>query len=214
MRVLYHYTSSPFSRRTRLALAHKGLECELREARENPAWLEQARRLVAVKTIPVLVDGDRALADSQAITRWLDAGYPHSARIWPGGDEAVDALEITTLVDVALTNAIDLGTRYYALHEHPSWGMVKDEMLGRSVRALDALAARAQALGQPTFLASGWCAADIWLYTAVAWAEGLPARAAKNQNIAQVLSLGWSLPAALSRWADPHRARADVTALG
>jgi glutathione S-transferase len=214
MRILYHYTSSPFSRRTRLALAHKGLDCELREARENPAWLEQARRLVAVKTIPVFVDGDRPLADSLAITRWLDAVYPECARIWPCGDEALEALEITTLVDLALTNVIDLGTRYYALHEHPAWGAVKDEMLGRSVRALEALAARAQALGRPTFAASGWSGADMWLYTAVAWAEGLPARAPNQQNIAQVLSLGWRLPAPLSRWADAHRSRADVTALG
>jgi glutathione S-transferase len=155
MRILYHFTNSPFSRRTRLALSHKGLDCELRDARENPACLEQARRLVAIKTFPVFVDGDRPLADSGAITRWLDAAYPQGGRIWPAGDEAVEALEITSLVDVALTHVIDLGSRYYALHD-----------------------------------------------------------AATNQNVAQVLSLGWSLPAPLSRWADSHRRRPDVTALG
>src|SRR5580692_1629886 len=56
MRTLYHFRLSPYSRRARLALAHKGLDCELRDARENPALLEEARALVPFRTVPVLVD--------------------------------------------------------------------------------------------------------------------------------------------------------------
>jgi hypothetical protein len=34
-----------------------------------------------------------------------------------------------------------------------------------------------------------------------------------SPNIAQVSTLGFQLPAELSRWADAHRGRADVAAL-
>jgi glutathione S-transferase len=214
-RVLYHFAHSPFSRRTRLALAHKGLDCELREARDNPAWREQAGRLVAQKTIPVLVDGDVALADSTAITRWLDAKYVTSPRIWPETGDTRVSLEVATLVDTALNHIIDVGTRYYPLHDHPSFAHVKAEMLGRSQRALEALAAHAATRAGSPLSSSGWSAADMWLYTAVAWLDGLPHRVHASTNAAQIVAVGgWTLPGDLRRWADSHRDRPDVKALG
>src|SRR5580693_7449807 len=112
MRALYHFPSSPFSRRTRLALAHKGLAAELRDARANPAFQEEARKLVAFRTIPVFVDEGRAMGDSTAIVHWLDLAYPQGPRLWPVGEDAEDALQLAALVDVFLNNVIDLGTRY------------------------------------------------------------------------------------------------------
>jgi hypothetical protein len=47
----------------------------------------------------------------------------------------------------------------------------------------------------------------------IAWMEGLPARAAQA-NIAQILSLAYTIPAPLSRWAEAHALRSDVRALG
>lgn len=213
MRTLYHFPHAPFSRRTRLALAHKGLPVELRDALQNPAWREEARRLVAVRTIPVIVDGQRALGDSGAIVHWLDRAYCEAPRLWPEGGDAFPALEVAALVDVALNTTVDLGTRYFALRQDPAWGQVKGEMLGRVTHAFDALAARASSLGRPTIAASGWSAADMWLLTAVLWFEGMPARAAVSPNIAQILTLGLTLPGALSKWADAHRDRADVKTL-
>ncbi len=215
MRTLYHFPASPFSRRTRLALVHKGLDCELRDARSHPALAEEAQRLVPQKTLPVFVDGGRALGDSTAITRWLDAAYPGSPRVWPEGADAADVLEITALVDLALNAIVDVGTRYYPLHDHAAWKEVAGEIHGRAQRALDALANRVRVLGRPTISAGGWSAADMWLFTAVAWTEGLPARAAGHKNIAQILSLGgWKIPGPLSAWAAGHRERADVKSLG
>ncbi len=214
MRTLYHFTYSPFSRRTRLALAHKGLECELREAGEG-RWREEAGRQVALKTIPVLVDGDVALADSSSITRWLDATYPDAPRIWPDGEGTLAALEVTTWVDTALDNIVNVGTRYYSLREHPSFLGVKAEMLGRAQRALDALGARAEARLGATLTPGGWSAADMWLYTASVWFVGLPQRVNSSPNAAQIMALGgWTLPEAIPRWAQTHHARADVQALG
>jgi glutathione S-transferase len=215
MRTLYHFKHSPFARRTRLALAHKGLQCELREARDNPAWREEAGRLVALKTIPVLVDGEVALADSTAITRWLDETYTDGPRIWPEGQDALVSLEVATLVDAALNNIIDIGTRYYPLRDHPSWAAVKAEMLGRAQRALDALAVRAEAKMGTTLARSGWSAGDMWLYTAAVWLVGLPQRVQSSANVAQIVAIGgWTLPDAVRRWADAHGDRSDVKALG
>jgi glutathione S-transferase len=214
MRVLYHFPTSPFARRARLALAHKGLDAELRDARTNEAFLAEARSLVPLKTIPVLVDGDRALADSNAIVHYLDRTYAEGPALWPSGDDAFAAFETAALVDVALSTLVDVGTRFWPLREHAAWERVKEEHVGRAQKALDALGERVGKLGRATVAKSGWAAADMWIFTATAWLEGLPARAAQSPNVAQIVSLGWTLPAALPRWAEAHRGRADVVALG
>lgn len=213
MRTLYHFTYSPFSRRARLALAHKGLACELREAGESQ-WRAKAGSLVPQKTIPVFVEGDVALGDSTAITRWLDAKYADAPRIWPAGDDALVALEVTALVDTALNSIVDVGTRYYALRDHPAFPAVKAEMIGRAQRALDALGARARARVGTTLAPGGWSAADMWVYTAAMWLAGLPGRVRSSPNAAQIVALGgWTLPEVVLEWAAGHRERQDVKAL-
>ncbi|HEY8039706.1 MAG TPA: glutathione S-transferase [Polyangiaceae bacterium] len=214
MRTLYHFQNSPFSRRARLALAHKGLDCALRDGRDDPAALEEARRLVPFRTLPVLIDGTHALADSGAISHWLDRAYPAAPHLWPDGEGSDEAFGAAALVDVVLSNVVDTGTRYYALHEHPAWEKVKTEQVGRAQQAAQSLAERVSSLGRPTMAASGWSAADIWVLTMTIWFEGMPARAAVSPNIAQILTLGFVLPPALSRWVDAHRERPDVRALG
>jgi glutathione S-transferase len=216
MRTLYHYQNSPFSRRTRLALAHKGLACELREGRSSPELADAARKLWAMRTLPVLVEDDgRVLGDSSAIVRYLDAAYPSERPLWPTNPEALHvALEVTALVDGALNTLVDVGTRFYTLREDAGWQGVRDELVGRAQAALDTLGARAGAAGTRPLTTQGWCAADIWLFTAVLWLEGLPARAHESPNAAQIVTLGWTLPVALARWSEPLRAREDVCALG
>ena len=220
MRTLYHFQFSPFSRRTRLALAQKGLKVELKEGRSNPAFMEEARKLWALRTMPVLVEEDgRALGDSNAIVRYLDAAYPTERALWPTAPEAVrTAGEVASLVDGALNLIIDVGTRYHALRGHAEWGTVQGELVGRAQAALDALGARAAATGPRPLTGTSpddWCAADMWLFTAIAWLDGLPARAASGQSplAGQLIALPWSIPAPLLRWCDPFRARDDVRAL-
>jgi glutathione S-transferase len=215
MRTLYHFQYSPFSRRTRLALAFKGLECELRDGRANPAYGEEAKKLWPFRTCPVLVEEDgRALGDSVAIARYLDAAYP-AKPLWPTDAEgARTAAEIVALVDGTLNTLVDVATRYYALSKDPAWTAVRTEMVGRAQAGLDALSARAQALGPRPLTSHGWCGPDIWLFTMVAWLDGLPARASGNANVTQLLSLAWTLPGPLLRWAEAFRERDDVRALG
>jgi glutathione S-transferase len=216
MRTLDHFHHSPFSRRTRLALAHQGLAHELRDGRTNPEYVEQAQKLWPLRTMPVLVEEDgRAIGDSMAITRYLDATYPGEVPLWPArGEDVRVALEVATLVDGALNLLVDLGTRYHALKNDPAWSTVCDELLGRAQAALDTLGARVSALGKRPLTSAGWSAAEIWVLTTVIWLDGLPARAPGNQNVTQLLTLRWTVPAALLRWAEPLRAREDVRALG
>ena len=214
-RRLYHFPSSAFSRRARLALAHKGLEVELRDARGEPKYREEAEKLCAVRTIPVLAEPDGfAIGDSTVIAHYLDRAYPAAPALFPARrEDARAALEAVALVDVGLNTLVDLGTRYYALHGDAAWEGVKRTMLGRIRTAFDALAARAKARTGTTWTDSGWCLADMWVAIAVMWIEGWPPRAPTTPNVAQLVSLGFTLPADLSRWTDAHRARADIAAL-
>jgi glutathione S-transferase len=208
MRRLYHFPTSPFSRRARLAIAHKALPCELVDARKDPADMEAMRRLSPLRTAPVLVEEDGGvIGDSTLIAVYLDRAYP-SSPLFPAAKAGARLPgEVASLVDGALNGIIDVGTRYYGLRDHAAWRGVVGERLARSQGALDALGPLATRIG------GDWSATHIWLYTAVAGLEGLPGRAAGNANVAQIMTLGWKLPPTLSRWADAYRGRPDVRSL-
>ncbi|MGZ3448907.1 MAG: glutathione S-transferase family protein [Polyangiales bacterium] len=201
--ILYHFPTSPFARRVRLALAHKGLAVELRDARANPEHLEEVRRLNPIHTVPVLVDRDRAIADSSAICQYLERKTPD-----PPLFTDAEMFEVIALADTTITVLVDLGLRYHALHDHPSFPSVRAEYVGRAQRAIDRLAERMPARGD------AWQFQDMVAYTLVAWLEALPARAEIFPPARQVLGLGWKVPPSLSSWAARHRNRPDVVALG
>jgi glutathione S-transferase len=64
---------SPFCWRTRMALAHKGLDVET-----VPWCFTEKDRLPqpSVGRVPVIVDGDRVVHDSTAIADYLEQSYP------------------------------------------------------------------------------------------------------------------------------------------
>lgn len=208
MRVLYHFPTSVFSRRTRLALAYKELEHELRDARADEAHLAQARRLCPLATMPVLVDEGRALGDSTAIASYLDLAYPDRPTLFPKGPVASHAaMSVVTLVDTAMNTLVDLGTRFYALRGDPAWEKVKSDRLARAQRSIDAVAAMAT---KTHLVGEAWTIADIWTVSATLWVAGMPARAASAPLVAQILTLGFRLPESLVTWAKQHEARSDV----
>ena len=64
---------SPFCWRIRMALAHKGLECDFKPTRFGEIGeIADGRQ----KTVPVLEDGGRLVAESWAIAEYLDDTYP------------------------------------------------------------------------------------------------------------------------------------------
>lgn len=76
---------SPYCWRVRYALAHKGLTAETRP------WYFTDKEALAFSgsdKVPVLVDGDRTIADSYEILRYLDHSYPGAPLLGDGVAEA------------------------------------------------------------------------------------------------------------------------------
>jgi glutathione S-transferase len=75
---------SPFCWRSRMALAHKGLDAEI-----IPWRFTENARLAAHggKTVPILLDGDAALTDSWDIALHLDRAYPDAPALFQGPPE-------------------------------------------------------------------------------------------------------------------------------
>lgn len=213
MTTLFHFPPSPFSRRVRLALAHKGIAVELRNGREDPDAMAEALRHSPLGTMPVLVDGDVALGDSLAIYQWLDVRSPEPA-IWPRDAKLhAEAQLIVTSMDRALDILVEYGTRIFALNAHEGWPAVRDKALGRCRSALEVVASRASGREGHPLVGDAWGAADMVAYTAAAWYAGLPARAPTFAPAGQILSLGVEMPASIAAWARSHAARPDIVAL-
>lgn len=72
---------SPYCWRSRMALAQKGLDFE-----SVPWRFTETDRLAFANhdKVPVLVDGDRTVADSWAIARYLDEAYPEAPSLLRG----------------------------------------------------------------------------------------------------------------------------------
>jgi len=72
---------SPFCWRTRMALAHKGLGAE------KVAWCFTEKAAIAPhksEKVPVLLDGETAIADSWAIATYLEDSYPDRPSLFGG----------------------------------------------------------------------------------------------------------------------------------
>lgn len=70
---------SPFCWRARMALAHKGIEPELRKVR----FCDITRIGQEVRTVPVLIDGLTVIRDSWDIALYLDEKLPCAPRLFP-----------------------------------------------------------------------------------------------------------------------------------
>ena len=81
--ILYHFSTSPFARRVRLVLAHKGVSAELRDPRTHPEYVPEVQALSPMHTVPVLVDGERTIVDSTAIVHYVDRKWPQPPVLSP-----------------------------------------------------------------------------------------------------------------------------------
>ena len=98
---LYNYFRSSASYRVRIALALKGLDCELLPVHllRNEQLGEAYAAIAPARLVPLLVDGDEVLAQSMAIIEYLDETHP-SPSLLPG--DAVARARIRALAqDVA-----------------------------------------------------------------------------------------------------------------
>lgn len=88
---LYHYFRSSASYRVRIALALKGLACELVPVHllRNEQLQEPYASMAPSHLVPLLVDGDTHLAQSMAIVEYLDETHPEPSLL--PGDAAARA---------------------------------------------------------------------------------------------------------------------------
>ncbi len=91
---LYTIPYSTNVERVTLALAHKGLEFETVSL--DPADRAPVRALSGQDLVPVLVDGERVVADSTAILRHLEERFPEPP-LFPAG--AAARAEVDVFVD-------------------------------------------------------------------------------------------------------------------
>lgn len=94
---LYQFAYSPYAAKVRKVLELKRLPHEVIEV----PYLDRREvvRLSNQVVLPMLVDGDRAIADSPAITAYLDERYAPNLR--PGVAAAIESWADSTFEDVA-----------------------------------------------------------------------------------------------------------------
>ena len=94
---------SPNCWRTRMALAHKGLETE------TIAWRFTDKEMIAFSDqgkTPVIVDGDRTIVDSWSIAVYLDEAYPDKPKLFEGPQARAHALFIKNWVERAINPGV------------------------------------------------------------------------------------------------------------
>lgn len=94
---------SPYCWRVRMALAHKGLDVELKP------WRFQQKDAIAFANtdkVPVLCDGDQVVADSFAIMGYLDDAYPDTPSVLGNGASYQRALLFSHYVDRLVSPAL------------------------------------------------------------------------------------------------------------
>lgn len=161
-RILFDNAFSPFARKVRMVLEHKGLAFEAVDGlhREGHAALGRVNPRLEV---PVLVDGSAVIANSAHIVAYLEDAYPQPA-VLPGGaatrararhwERIADSLLDPIVVDVSLW----------------SWAKRPDApppgLREAATRDLDAIYAAIEAELAPgnAFLCGGFSLADIALF--------------------------------------------------
>ncbi|WP_315784109.1 glutathione S-transferase family protein [Bradyrhizobium sp. SZCCHNPS1003] len=94
---------SPYCWRTRMALAHKGLSAE------SIPWRFTEKSAIAPhgsEKVPVMLDGDRAVADSWTIANYLEDTYPGRPSLFGGAGGRAMARFLNAWGDIAIVGGI------------------------------------------------------------------------------------------------------------
>jgi glutathione S-transferase len=168
--VLYYGSGSPYAWRVQLALEHKALPYE-RKVLSFAAGDTRKPEFIALNPrhrVPVLVDSDFVLYESNAIVEYLDEAYPATgARLFPG-DVRTRALtrRLIMEVDNYLDEALDPLTTQ-AFSRKPEERDPQQIVAGRKA-VVDELALFTKAM-RGEFLAGPLSAADFAFYPLVAF---------------------------------------------
>ncbi len=210
---------SPFCWRARMAIAHKGLECETLPWR----FAEKTRiRHSGGETVPVVEDGDRVVRDSWAIFEYLDASHRERPALFPTHADRAYAAFVRDWVDTALHpcaapllipqvfELIDEGDRvYFRESREKRFGMTLESLREARDRFVEpfekSLAPLRAALSRAPFLGGDdAAAADYIAFGTFQWirgvsserliAEGDPIRAWCERLLDRFEALGRQIP--------------------
>lgn len=177
---------SPFCWRTRMALAHKGLEATF-----EPVQFGQKNKIAFSdqKLVPVLCDGETVVTDSWAIACYLEDSYPDAASLFGGPVGQGLARHINFWVDMSVhpalaraimadvhDNAVDAADQaYFRETRENRFGMTLEEFCTRSEADVSKLhnvlsPAIATLDAQPFLSGDAPAYADYILFGTVKWA--------------------------------------------
>ncbi len=177
---------SPYCWRTRMALAHKGLEAECRPVRftEKEKIARSGQKLV-----PVLVDGDRWVSDSWVIACHLEDAYPERPSLFGGAIGLAEARFINFWADQTVLPGIfrlimpelfevlaEKDKDYFRETRERRFGVTLEEFSADRDRRLEGFRkslqpARATLKEQPFLAGAGAAYADHILFGPFQWAR-------------------------------------------
>ena len=193
MAITFYYGSgSPYAWRVWLALEHKKLayDFKLLSFSDGDARKPEFLKLNPRGRVPVIVDGDFVLSESNAIIEYLDEQYPASAPLFPGTtrERAVVRRWVADIDD-----SIDA-----------AMGRMGEAVFGKNANAEELQAARAQFLKELEYVAgrmqgdylagASISAADFALYPVLALLARYDLRKPE-------LGMQAACPPALAQWA-------------
>ncbi|MDH3638205.1 MAG: glutathione S-transferase family protein [Gammaproteobacteria bacterium] len=114
MITLYQFTFSHFCEKARWALDFKGIPYRRKVLIPGP-HSATTKKLAASSSVPVIVDGERAIQDSTAIISYLDEKYPQSPLTPSDPEQATEALEWEEYLDAEIGVTLRLWVYYYLL---------------------------------------------------------------------------------------------------
>ncbi len=179
---------SPYCWRIRMALAHKGLEVETLPWRFTE---KDALAFCGQSTVPVIVDGGKAVHDSWSIAEYLDAAYPDRPALFAGEESRALAYffkfwcERTVHAAIMRVILVDL---YASLHpkDQPYFRESREKRLGTTLEAFGADrnaalatlrgsldAVRAALVLRPFMSGAAPAFADYILFGAFQWARAV-----------------------------------------
>lgn len=175
---------SPFCWRSRMALAHKGLDFE-----SVPWRFTETDRLAFAghDKVPVLLDGERVLADSWAIAQYLDDAYPDAPSLLHGRPASyrfimawTDAVVSASVVKLIVTDIPplldDTARAYFIENREKRFGMKLEQVTAGREARLPAFRASLQPLrmtvsAQPFLGGDGPDYADYTVFGTFMWAR-------------------------------------------
>ena len=176
---------SPFCWRSRLALAHKGLDVDA-----VPWRFTEVERLgfSGQSKVPVLVDGERVVADSWAIANYLEDTYPDRPSLFGGeggramgrmlnwwGDGLIGGMSPLVIADIPL-NLKPEDAAYFRQSREARFGKPLEEVMASRDKAVEGFRKSLDPLRltlrtQPFLGAAAANYADYIVFGAFQWAR-------------------------------------------